>query len=240
MLVSHRHRFIYAKTVKTASTSVESYFERFCMRDNEWHLTHGRTEYVSETGIIGYRGENQPAGTKWFNHMPADAIRNQIGEKTWNEYFKFCVIRNPFEKCISAFDYLGKEHQASRFSISNMIHRSRMTSEQLRFYDFLRRKPPLDRHIYTIKGQSCMDDVIRFESLESGIERICRRLSLPFDPSQIPNLKASSRRKKSTPAALFTQPARRLVEKLFAYELEQFDYRFPVSEESPAWALSRK
>lgn len=44
MLVSHRYKFIYTKTVKTASTSVESFFERFvCQRvnGNSWVMRFG-------------------------------------------------------------------------------------------------------------------------------------------------------------------------------------------------------
>ena len=51
MLVSHRYKFIYTKTRKTAGSSVESYFEPFCMPDGEWTQRHLREEYVSDAGI---------------------------------------------------------------------------------------------------------------------------------------------------------------------------------------------
>jgi acetaldehyde dehydrogenase (acetylating) len=94
MLISHRKRFIYTKTVKTAGTSVESFFEPLCMRDGEWSFSHGRREYVSDAGIVGIRsGEPlEIQGALWWNHMPAQAIRALIGETTWNDYFKFCVV----------------------------------------------------------------------------------------------------------------------------------------------------
>ena len=54
MLISHRKQFIFTKTVKTAGTSVESYFEQFCKPDGEWQESHAHEEYVSKSGIIGY------------------------------------------------------------------------------------------------------------------------------------------------------------------------------------------
>ena len=36
MLISHRKQFIYTKTYKTAGTSVEVYFEPYCMQEGEW------------------------------------------------------------------------------------------------------------------------------------------------------------------------------------------------------------
>ena len=110
MLVSHRYRFIYTKTVKTAGTSVESYFERFCMPDGTWQQSHERSEYESSSGIIGFRGVVIPENTRWWNHMPADLIKRQLGQDVWDSYFKFCVIRNPYEKCISAFSDFGKKY----------------------------------------------------------------------------------------------------------------------------------
>ena len=103
MLISHRKKFIYTKTFKTASTTVEVYFEPLCLPDGVEPSAGGRDEYVSEQGIVGYRGHN-PLGTKkWFNHMPASSIRSGIGSDVWDEYFKFCTIRNPFEKLVSGF-----------------------------------------------------------------------------------------------------------------------------------------
>ena len=113
MLISHRKRFIYTKTVKTAGTSVESYFEPYCMREGEWSFTHARPEYVSETGIIGIRsGEPlELQGATWWNHMPARTIRALIGEEIWNDYFKFCVVRNPFDAMVSAYRYFAATKQ---------------------------------------------------------------------------------------------------------------------------------
>ena len=102
MLISHRKRFIFIKTVKTAGTSVESYFEKYCMPEGEWQEAHTRDEYVSEEGIIGYRGPDASSST-WYNHMSAQKLLDLAGRDIWDSYFKFTVIRNPFDKLISAF-----------------------------------------------------------------------------------------------------------------------------------------
>ena len=78
----------------------------------EWRPSHRRDLYESPSGIIGHRGPN--ANTKkWYNHMPADLVRQSIHEDTWNNYFKFCTIRDPFEKCISGFVWHGKKFRNS-------------------------------------------------------------------------------------------------------------------------------
>jgi hypothetical protein len=108
MLISHKKQFIYTKTIKTAGTSVESYFEKFCMPEGDWEFARTREEYVGKEGIIGYRGI-EARGKKWRNHMSAIEIRNNIGKAIWDSYFKFCVIRNPFDKLVSRFFFLRNE-----------------------------------------------------------------------------------------------------------------------------------
>ena len=94
MLVSHRYKFIYTKTRKTAGSSVESYFEPFCMPDGEWTQRHLREEYVSDAGIIGFRGKPAQAGDAyWWNHMPARMIRRRLGEDTWRLVLQ--ILRDP-------------------------------------------------------------------------------------------------------------------------------------------------
>src|SRR5437016_2294873 len=107
MLLSHRKRFLYSKTFKTAGTSVESFFERWCMPEGEWTFAHARDEYVSNAGIIGYRGPEPAGGRRWWGHMTAAEIRERAGAAIFDAYFKFCVVRNPFDKAVSAFHFLA-------------------------------------------------------------------------------------------------------------------------------------
>ena len=108
MLISHRKKFIFLKTAKTASTSVEAFFESWCLPEGEWEISHARPEYCSESGIIGERSVNA-RNAIWGNHMPADQIKNRIGTTIWEEYFKFTVVRNPFDKMVSGFYFFEKK-----------------------------------------------------------------------------------------------------------------------------------
>src|SRR5688572_3916092 len=129
MLISHRKKFIYTKTYKTGSTSVEAFFEKYCMSDSEWEARQAKRkaeeeyvvpcgsysafeieqlvekeEFVSPEGIIGYSGTTL-TGQKWYNRLPAAALVIMLGPEIWNSYFKFCCIRNPFDKAISMFHW---------------------------------------------------------------------------------------------------------------------------------------
>ncbi len=215
MLVSHTKKFIYTKTTKTAGTSVESYFEKYCMVESSWEFAHHRDQQVSKEGIIGYRGPHA-ASKDWFNHMPAIAIRDKIGIRLWEDYFKFCMIRNPFDKLVSWF-FFQKERGLINISDGDDLiacFRERLTDGV----------PVLDRDRYFIEGKLCIDYFIKYEDIESGIKFVCDRLGLPFDPGRIPKLKSGIRDHTIPISEFYSEDLIELVRKAYQFELSEFGY----------------
>ncbi|MGE3804342.1 MAG: sulfotransferase family 2 domain-containing protein [Gemmataceae bacterium] len=219
MLVSHRKRFIFTKTVKTAGTSVESYFEPYCMRAGEWAASDSRSEYVSEAGIIGFRGM-VPGNVTWYNHLSAQRIRDLIGPATWQDYFKFTVVRNPFEKLVSAY-----------FMLRELIPPDwrQGKTEIERFRCWIAKGGDInDQDKYLIDGKECVDSYIRFEQLPEGIEQVCQRLTIPFEPERIPHFKKGNRPVDVSVRAFFDRDTRKAVQERHAWEIEKFGYRLPA------------
>ncbi len=213
MLVSHRKHFIFTKTVKTAGTSVESYFEPYCMPDKEWQECHVRDEYVSEAGIIGYRGIDS-SGSTFYNHMSARRIHDLIGQDIWDHYFKFTVVRNPFDKLISGF-FMFEE-----------VNENYSYIEQFR--SWIRKGGAggviVDRDKYLINEQECIDYFIRFENLHEGIKHVCERLSIPFEPSRLPEFKKGIRSHIIPIQDYYDHETEQIVRKIYAWELKRFGY----------------
>jgi hypothetical protein len=216
VLISHRHRFIYTKTRKTAGTSVESYFEPYCMPEGQWAEEHHREQYVSPQGIIGAR--KKKAGATWWSHMDAAQIRKQLDEAQWSAYLKFCVIRNPFDKCVSQFFFLRDRGKNPVEQASSRADFERWLEET---------GPRLDRDNYVIDGRICMDVFVRYETLHADLERVCARLGVPWTPERLPRFKSGLRPAWGTTTALYTPRAKELVSRIFAFELSEFGYSFP-------------
>ncbi len=219
MLVSHRCKFIYTKTVKTGGTSVEAFFERYCMADDAWSASHAREEIVCAEGIIGRRGKIDLAVCRWWNHMPAALLRQQIGEEVWRSYYKFCVVRNPFEKAVSAF-FFKKRKGAIALDASQ--------SEPEQFEQWLASEGPmLDHEQYLIDGAFCLDGVIRHERMDADMAAVCARLGIPWVKEALPTFKSGIRPREATVASMYSARARSIVEQACAVELTQFGYAFP-------------
>lgn len=236
MLVSHRKRFIYTKTMKTAGTSVEAYFERWCLPEGVWSPSHYRDESVTEAGIVGYRGPD-PRGCRWFNHMPAAEIRRGVGEEVWAAYFKFCVVRNPFDRVVSAFHF----HESAGATAAGADERP--VAEEVspnpaevtrRFRDWVRAGGTVpDRDTYVVDGRLAVDFVIRFESLFEDLETVCRRVGVPYEPASLPRLKAGYRPRGMAPADYYDRATETLVADRFRFDLEELGYRFPFAGSHP-------
>jgi hypothetical protein len=240
MLISHRKRFIYTKTVKTAGTSVEAYFEPYCLGEGSWKFCQDRPEYVGPEGVVGARGANLK-GITWRNHMSAIEIREIIRDTHWNTYFKFCVIRNPFDKLVSAF-YFFDSLRANGRRAKNWKDRLKklykvdptdagVTKDPVtRFRSWIRAGGcVIDRDKYTIDGHICLDYLIRYEDLHGGIKHVCSVLDIPFEPEKIPRLKSGIRNNEIPLHEYYDAETIEIVRSHYKFELDTFGYTEPSS-----------
>lgn len=239
MLVSHRKCFIFTKTIKTAGTSIESYFEKYCMPEGEWKESHNRDEYVSDAGIIGYRGSDAK-GHIWFNHMKAETIRNLVGQEVWGRYFKFSTVRNPFDKMISGFfmyetnksNYNRMQRAKARLKrlldTGNPIDRVIGESEIERFRSWIKKGGEIvDRDKYVIGDKECVDYYIRFENMNEDVRYVCDQLDLPFEASGIPEFKKGIRHHNVPIQDYYDEETEEIVRAKYSWECNKFGYEMP-------------
>ncbi len=161
MLISHRHKFIYLKTIKTGGTSVEIYFEPYCTDPaRQTEVMHFRDAESSHWGVVGSRGkQDHPV---WYNHAPASRIRKLIGEALWREYYKFCVVRNPYDRIVSFFWFNLTPPVKAIMEAADFAAVRQTFGEWIRLASL-----PLDRSVYTIDGEMALDCFVRFETLHA-------------------------------------------------------------------------
>ncbi|MEM1059245.1 MAG: hypothetical protein AAGK14_08350 [Verrucomicrobiota bacterium] len=245
MLVSHRREFIYTKTFKTASTSVEAYFEPYCLPPGEtWTSAEKRDLYQGETGIIGQRTSGAwQQGYEWFDHMHAAQIKSQLAPEIWNSYFKFCVVRNTYDYLVSAFHFFtSRELDRYKPRFWNKLGRTlrgkndtfdtwTRHSEQQLFRRWLRKGlyPAQDTQ-YAINGKYVLDYCIRYDCLLEGVAEVCRRIDVPFEPERLAQYHSGIRPKSQPLAAYYDEASVDFVRQRFAFEIETFNFKSPLEE----------
>lgn len=230
MLISHRKEFIYTKTGRSASTSVEVYFQPYCYLDGQCpEITPPTAQYEGNVGIVGFRGRVNPGdNVKWWGHMPAEKIYSLIGPEIWSRYFKFCTVRNPFDKVISHFYrelfYKKRDMSPEKFKV---YCTARGTNEIEIFRNWLLENPATHRHNYVIRGQVCMDFFVRCEKLHEDLRFVCEKIGAEFEPQKLPKLQQGKRKKEYDFADYFDRSSIEIIEQRYAWELEQFGYKLP-------------
>lgn len=213
VLISHNKSFIYIKTIKTAGTSTELFFQNFCVQSNQ-SIKLGTNEIISEFGIVGARTPDAKSKS-WFNHMPAQTVKEKLGQDKWDNYFKFCNIRNPWDKMVSLY------------------HHQKLVSKNQSFPEFdswikqkHQKKAVFDIPIYTIKGEMVMDYYIRFENLTNDIQEVCRKLDLDCNISSLANEKSGIRQSKKPYCEYYSEESVNMVAELFPSLIRDFKYEF--------------
>ena len=210
VLVSHKYKFIYIKNRKVASTSVESFFGKYCQNPNkEFDYTkESSSQKIDEYGIIGRRGRG--IGNKWRKHKSASLIKEDLGENKFNKYIKFCVIRNPYDKMVSKYywDNRGKEEKGS-------------------FKEFAIKYNCNNLDVHCIDGKSVCDYFIRYENLEEDIIKLCKILNIKdYDINDLPKFKSNVRKDKSHYSTFYDEETRKIVYEKHKKEFELFGYTF--------------
>ncbi|HXR88856.1 MAG TPA: sulfotransferase family 2 domain-containing protein [Steroidobacteraceae bacterium] len=162
MLISHKYRFIFIKTRKTAGTSLEVDLSRVM----------GESDVVTEIKPPeeGHLARNFAIG-RFYNHMPAREVRSVIGRRIFGSYFKFCIEREPVDKCVSWYSMRKNSPAHSR------------GNDALTWDGLLRSRDfPLDEGLYTSRwGGLLVDRVLHYERLSDELPALCKELVIPLE-----------------------------------------------------------
>lgn len=229
MIISHQHKFIFIKTMKTAGTSLEIALSEFCGPDDViTPITSVNESYRKELGFRGPQNYSVPMSQysfgdvlrsmynrqplRFYNHMPAVEIMRHVEPAVWNSYYKFCFERNPFDKYVSWYFWLrGESRFPDRKDFIDQGHASRVSS--------------FDQ--YTRDAIPVVDRVYKFEEMEEALTDLTTQLKLP-KPLTLPNKKAKSglRKPNTRYQDFLTDHEIQWISKIFAREMKYFDYQF--------------
>lgn len=181
-MIWNKHKCIFTHVPKTAGTTVEKMFEN--------------------------AGEAYCGVEK---HVKASAMRTKY-PKEWETYFKFSIVRNPWDRIYSVW-----YQRTDRSQIS------------LPFKAFLKSLPrKQDDLTYSqnswvqIKGSLAMDKVWRFENRDEMFTDIIKMFSLP---SEIPHVYKMENKPPFTD--VYDEESVAIVERLYADDIKTWGYSFP-------------
>ena len=196
-----------------------SFIARFARRPTRWRDPAWTVAALNGAQRLKYRRQ--------LGQSPEHAYAVRVREfdpEAWRDYFKFCFVRNPYDRAVSDWRWRTAKRAGSgpELAFGDYL-------EALRRHDFSHRAIP--RHwnnwpLYTIDDRIAVDFVGRFEQLERDLRRVFERIGLP--PPKLPHAKNSGRRRPY--ASWYGNTERAQVSELFGPEIAQFGYSFDENE----------
>ena len=195
-MISHKHKFVFIHVEKVGGTSITRNL-----------LEYSSTEYIPS-------GDDLASKDK---HLSLIQYK-ELYKDYFHEYFKFAIVRNPWERELSLFYFLKK---TGRKNLPKCL--SAFLKE--RFFD----KAKWDNAFLTyMDALSCDGDTLddidfigKFENLQEDFNIICDKIKIPRQ--KLPH-KNKTNHKHYT--EYYDDEAKKIVAEKYAKDIEYFGYKF--------------
>lgn len=218
MPISHRHQAIFVHIPKTGGTSIEAALGM-----------HGDRQDI---GIVPYPNQEidrERLYGRGLQHLTAEGIRRELGdEAAFRSYFKFALVRNPWERLVSTCAWSGKKwalgHELGREEFDAFVRKTHAAS-RAGFPAAVAEVPavhviPQSRFVLDTNGRSMLDFVGRFENLPQDWRVIRDRLGIDAElPTRMKSRHWPYRE-------YYDAETRELTAEIYASDIEAFGYQF--------------
>jgi hypothetical protein len=200
-MISHKHKFIFIHIPKTAGTTIEKVLQdsSCILLSNTWDRQ--RVPYAP------------------LNHLTLQEIAdsNFISRQQLKSYFKFCFVRNSWDKVVAEIFCRSIAFLFEDLTVEQRIKKA---------CDIAAREIGYGNHIRSqLDFISCrhlqLDFVGRFENLQDDFDYVCGQLGV--GRVQLPHLNKSDHKPYWE---YYNAETRRLVAETYRQEIEHFGYVF--------------
>ena len=168
MIVSHRYRFIFFAVPRTGSHSVRAALEPL-LGPEDWQQEALQRGVVSPVpGLARIR----------HGHVGLRAAAAHLPEDVWRNYFKFAVVREPFDRFVSACAMFNRRNSSYAGSEVAFMRKA-LVADSLRQHFLMR---PQAEMLVDEQGRLGMDFVGRYENLAGAWSEICASIGIAEIP----------------------------------------------------------
>ena len=215
MIISHLNKFIWVHTGKAAGTSVNILLSSIC-GDKDITLGVGSDEKAKELAekldiklernnykklynstpkqmIQILKGE-KVLNSKYKFHQGISEIKSFLPRKEFENYFKFAILRNPYETLVSHYFWTLRGTNLRELSFKEYIN-----SNFKKIIDN-------NRKIFMIDQEIGVDRLLIYENLETELDEVFKLLNIEQNAVELINkiqTKSYTRKKNETVSHMF-------------------------------------
>ena len=194
-MISDKHKSIFVDVPKAAGQSINHTLENFNFIVDPNVKNHGQKPNIGR----------------------ALQLKDKYNE-VWPNYFKFCFMRNPWDRSVSSWKYLNRcsWNPTYKTFLEFLIAHPYKGQKDLIWHTSLQ----LD-HIFDNNENSLVDFIGKFENLQEDFNVVCDKIGIPHQ--QLP-YKNKSEHKHYT--KYYDDETRQIVAEKYARDIEYFGYEF--------------
>ena len=233
MIISHTHKFIFLKSFKTAGTSIDTTLSNFCSGEDIVTPLNDFRHNRNEQGEFLHKAMNyedfENLNLPNLQHVEAQTVKDMVDPEVWNNYFKFSICRNPWDRAISEFSWFTRNDPEvkpkKRFYNYLGVPFNEIGQLRKHFAEFIKNtRLPSNDPFYVIDDELCVDDIIRYENLTDDYNRILDRLALPH--ADLPRLKGGIRAGGYHYSEYYDEETKNIVADQHKNDIRFFGYKF--------------
>jgi len=216
LIVSHAHRFIFLRTEETGGTTLIAALKAACAAGDTYP---GQIRPAWSRRLPFSYGTLQRAAPDIFGLHPlatARQARRVLGPRIFDNYFKFAIERNPWERQVAVHARRewrrGREDANFDRDMKSPVYRSR---ENCRLDNW---------SIYAVGDEIVVDRIVRYETMAADMAEIGRLLGLELDERATRPRTAGPRRPHYS--LYYSDTTRDMVARWYWREIQAFGYRF--------------
>lgn len=218
MPISHPHRTIFVHVPKTGGTSVEFVLGM-----------HGEKADIGIRPYFNQQLDREHLYGQDLQHMTAAALRDALRQEgVFERYFKFSIVRNPWDRLVSVFAWSNQkwakgqelsdgEFEGSVRQLYGLFVASRTQGQPLRIAPHFR---PQVHFLVDRERRTLVDFVARYENLRPDWEQIRRKIGIQAD------LPLRMRSHHRPYRSYYSAATRAMVAELYADDIAAFGYEF--------------
>ena len=210
-MISYELKCIFIHIPKCGGSSVERTL---------WPRPEDRNETNLYSGFISkYRNKYQTGG---LQHLLATQVREEIGQKIFQEFYKFAFIRNPWDRIVSQFAYMQQ-----RPDLMDYIGMSHNTEFKM-YLELIQQKEhvqwmPQHKFLYDEERMLLVDQIGRLESFKTDFSTILDYLRID-EPVQAAHVNRSKRKPLLT--YFNDRESVEMVADIYSEDIDLFGYCF--------------
>jgi hypothetical protein len=217
-MILHSKKIIFVHIPRTAGTSITQFLkEYFNVAGVPEHLElykkrlkdKGYLKNSIEKIVSDKNYQQKIMSYKYAKHATASHYLEICGKKLFDSFFKFTIIRNPWERMTSWFMH---PKAGMPFKENEFIKWLRLmgNENQMRFLK--------------IDNKVLVDKILRYENLKKDLPEIFTKLGIP--KNEINNLPVINKSKRGLYQKYYNELSKKLVQEMFSEEIELFNYNF--------------